>query len=353
MTAVRCVATVVAGLLALAVLAAPAAADYEVEIRKYVLGDVTLPDRSPFGRLPVRLQGAIAAPATGGPHPVVVVVHGRHVTGCPMTDHESEGWPCPGEEQRNDLGLRHVLRALAQRGMVAISPDVNGAYTEGWGEPDDTRRWPRIVNRTLEALAADVREGGTRFRMELRGRARLSRVGLLGHSQSGFNAARLASRRAREDDPDRIARGRGPISSLFLLAHVPGARLPDVPTAVVVGTCDLDTGLAGRRYLGAARRRVRRHPLFEITLGAANHTFYNRTLARRGQDDAAGARGPCRKARRLRARAQQRWLDHAAADFFAVTLRHARRPGWLGKAGPTPRRMYGEAVRLRRLAPRR
>jgi hypothetical protein len=343
-------ATAVA-LLVLAVLTVPARANGDVEIRNYVLGDVTIPDRSPFGPLPVRLQGAIAAPATEGRHPLVVVVHGRHGTGCPLIDHETEGWPCPGMEQRNDLGLRHALRALAERGMVAMSPDVNAAYTEGWGEPDDTRRWPRIVNRHLAALATEVREGGTRFGIELRRRVRLRRLGFLGHSQSGFNTVRLARRRAGEDDPARISRGLAPLSSIFLLAPTPGARLPDLPTAVVVGTCDFDTGLIGRRYLNRARSAARRRPVFEVTLPRANHNFYNRTLSRLDQDDAAGARGRCRRARRLRARAQRRWLARAAADFFAVTLRRAGRPAWLRTAGRTPRRMYGRAVRLRRLAP--
>jgi len=347
----RRIAAVAAALLALGVPTAPAGANGDIEVRNYVLGDVTLPDRSPFGPLPVRLQGAIAAPAAGVRHPLVVVAHGRHLTGCPMIDHETEGWPCPGMEQRNDLGLRHVLRALARRGMVAVSPDLNGAYTEGWGEPDDTRRWPRIVNRTLEALATDVREGGTRFGIELRGRARLRRIAFLGHSKSGFNAARLAARRAGEDDPDRIARGLGPLSSMFLLAPVDGARLTDVPTAVVVGTCDFDTGRVGRRYLDEARGDMRRRPLFEVTLPRANHTFYNSTLSRLGQDDARGAQGRCREARRLRARVQQRWLARAAGDFFAVTLRRARAPRWLRTRGRAPRRLYGRAVRLRRLVP--
>jgi hypothetical protein len=334
---------------ALAGLAAPAAA---VEVRNYVLGDRMIPDGSPFGPLPVRMQGAIAAPAAPGRHPLVVVVHGRHGTGCPLVDGEFAGWPCPGMEQRNDLGLRYVLRTLAKRGIVGLAPDVNGAYTEGWGEPDDRHRWPRIVNRTIVALAKDVREGGTRFGIELGGRVRLRQIGFLGHSLSAFNTARRAVRRAREDDPLRIARGLGPLSAQFLLAPVPGARLVDVPTAVVVGTCDLDTGTTGRRYLDRARRRgTRRRPIFELTLRRANHNFYNRTLARLGDDDAAGATGRCRKARRLRARAQQRWLARAAGDFFAVTLRHARRPGWLRRSGPAPRRVYGRSVLLRRLVP--
>jgi len=87
------------------------------------------------------------------------------------------------------------------------------------GEPDDPHRWPRIVNRTIVALARDVRHGGTLFGIELGGRVRLRRIGFLGHSLSGFNSARRAVRRAREDDPLRIARGLGALSALFLLAR--------------------------------------------------------------------------------------------------------------------------------------
>jgi hypothetical protein len=337
-----------AWLLVAVLLACAVPASAQVEARDYVLGDVLVPDRSPFGPLPVRMQGAIAVPPGEGRHPLVVVVHGRHLTGCPMTDHETEGWPCPDGEQRNDLGLRHVLRALAERGMVAISPDVNGAYTEGWGEPDDVRRWPRIVNGTLEALATDAREGGTRFGLELRDRVELRRIGFLGHSRSGFNAARLALRREGDDDPDRVDRGLGPVSALFLLAPSDVARLPDVPAAVVMGTCDFDTGTQGRRYLDRARRGERRAPFVEVTLRRANHTFYNRTLSRLRQDDASGVRGRCRNERRLRARVQQRWLASAAADFFAVTLRRARRPAWLRPHGPVARRIHGRAVETRR-----
>src|SRR5688500_8398018 len=108
----RVLALLLAALPGAAAVAAPVHAAAP-QVRDYVLGDARLPDRSPFGPLPVRLQGAIALPAGGGAHPLVVVVHGRHTTGCPLRDHEIERWPCRGREQRNDLGFRRVLAALA------------------------------------------------------------------------------------------------------------------------------------------------------------------------------------------------------------------------------------------------
>jgi hypothetical protein len=82
-------------------------------------------------------------------------------------------------------------------------------------------------------------------------------------------------------------------------------------------------------------------------LEGANHNYFNRKLAHLGADDAPNTRR-CRRPRRLTARAQQRWLDLAAADFFAATLRGARRPTWLRLGAPAPRRVYGRGVLVRR-----
>ena len=143
--------------IALCALGAPAtAAAAPAQVRDYNLGRVELADPSPFGSLPIRLWGALGVPTGPGPHPLVVVGHGRHGTGCPSGEADSETWPCFSREQRNDLGLRHVVAALARRGIAAIAPDLNGAYTGGWGEPNDRRRWPRIVNRTLAAVAREA-----------------------------------------------------------------------------------------------------------------------------------------------------------------------------------------------------
>jgi hypothetical protein len=214
---------------------------------------------------------------------------------------------------------------------VALAPSLGAAFTAGWGEPNDADRWPRIVNRVL-------------------GRVDLTRIGMLGHSLSGHHVVRGARRRLDNDSPREIARGRGPVGALFLLAPVAqGAQLPDLPTAIVLASCDGDTGPMGRAYLEQARRDPsRRRGVFLARLEGANHNFFNRTLVRLGADDAPTERPRCRPSRRLRADAQQRWLDRAAGDFFAATLRGARRPGWLRLGAPPPSRVYGRRVLVRR-----
>jgi hypothetical protein len=83
-------------------------------------------------------------------------------------------------------------------------------------------------------------------------------------------------------------------------------------------------------------------------LGGANHNYFNRKLAQLGADDAPTGRPACRRPQRLTARAQQRWLDRAAADFFAATIRGAPRPAWLRVGAPRPNRVYGRRVLVRR-----
>ena len=335
------------GLAALLLLAAvpPAASAVPAQVRDYDLGRVVLPDPSPIGPLPVRLWGAIGAPTTPGPHPLVVVLHGRHGDNCPAGMLDGETWPCFRRERRNDLGLRHVVRALAERGMIALAPDLNAAFTGGWGEPNDRRRWPLLVNRVLAEVARETRVGGGRFGIDLLGRVDLGRLGLLGHSLSGHRAVQAAQRRERNDSPATIARGRGPVRALFLLAPVfARAPLPDRPTAIVLGSCDGDTGTMGRGYFERARRASgRRSRVFLARLQGANHNYYNRTLARLGLQDSE-----CPRKRRLAAGPQQRWLARAAADFFAATLRRAPRPAWLRPRGPLPSRVYGLRVLTRR-----
>ncbi len=121
------IASLAAGMVLLVLGATPARA----VVRTYDLGDTALPDSSTKGPLPVRLWGVIGVPDTRGRHPIVIVAHGRHGDNCPHTQSYVFTWPCFGREQRNDLGMRHILRALTKRGIAAIAPDLNGAYTIG------------------------------------------------------------------------------------------------------------------------------------------------------------------------------------------------------------------------------
>jgi hypothetical protein len=325
-----------------ALLAAPSTAHAvpnSAQVRDYDLGVVELPDAGPKGPLPVRLWGAIGVPEGPGPFPLVVIAHGRHGDDCPFLPgpRPTVAWPCWEDELRSDLGLRHLVAALAERGVAGIAPHLNGDFTIGWNDRSGERHerlWPAVVDRTLAALGGAVATGTPAFGLPLAGRVTVASPGILAHSLSGADAVRYG----------RSHR----ISSLLLLApafdHAPA--LPEVPTAIVAARCDYDVPGQARRYFDRAERSGRREPLFFVRLEGASHNYFNSTLSRLGRDDGAylyGSKG-CRRRQRLGAGRQQGWIDRFAASFFAAELRGAAAPAWMRPGGRTPDRIYGLRV---------
>jgi dienelactone hydrolase len=286
--------------------------------------------------MPIRLWGTIAAPATAGPHPVVIVAHGAHGDHCPG---EPGAWPCFAREQRNDLGLRYLVRALAQAGFVAFAPDLNAAYTEGFGayRNQERVRFAQVLDTMLVELGKANRSPSSRFGIPLRGKIRLGRLGLLGHSRGGMSAVDWAT-------------GKRAVASLLAVApfHDASTRIGDVPATVVVGTCDGAAGLSGARYFTALRGTARRSPAYLLTLVRATHNNYNRTLVRLRLDDPAYPRR-CPPARRLTAPQQQSWLTRVARDHFRVSLLGASVVSWMRT--PSPTQLYGRTVTVQRLVP--
>jgi hypothetical protein len=120
-----------------------------------------------------------------------------------------------------------------------------------------------------------------------------------------------------------------------------------VPTTVLPGTCDRDTGLSGAGYVAAAAKRKRTTPVVQVTLARANHNFYNQTLVAAKLDDAAGGKGPCADGSRLPAPQQQAFLRRVAVDHFVSALLGKAAPAWA--TTPGTRSIYGQRVTVRRV----
>jgi dienelactone hydrolase len=311
--------------------AAIVAKDYDLGVRLFRQPGLS----GKFARMPIRLWGTIAAPADPGPHPVIVVAHGSHPDNCPG---EYGTWPCFAREQRNDLGLRYLVRALARSGFVAFAPDVNAAHTGGWGEVanGERLRFGQIVDATLAEIARAGRGASARLGIPLEGKPDLTRLGLLGHSRGGLNVLDWG-------------RAKRTVRSVFLLApfHDPKQRIADVPATVLLGLCDGDTGLAGAKYVTAARGTARTTPVYQLTLAGANHNYYNQTLARLRADDAPAGRASCSPAKRLAASAQQAFLARVAVDHFTVAMLDAPAVAWM--TGPVGGQLYGRKVAVKRV----
>ena len=301
-------------------------ADYDLGARLFVEPGGT----GRFARIPIRLWGAVAVPAGSGPAPVVVVGHGSHGDGCPG---EFGDWPCFGVEQRNDLGLRYLVRQLARVGFVAVAPDVNASFTGGFGETQDHeyRRYAEVVDATLTALRTASTGGPNRFSVPLQGRVDPARVGLVGHARGGKNLLRW------------VAANRAAVGAIVLVAPLfdPSVTVPDVPTALLLGTCDEDTGRTGAGYLvaGATQRRP------DAALLEPHDARREPQLLQ------PRARAPAQR-RRRRGEGALRPVAQAEGDRSAGLPRphrlespHARAPGGAGGALAAPRRDVREPLR--------
>ena len=186
---------------------------------EYDLGEATIvqerfPTDSRFRNMPVRLNGIIAAPEAGGPHPVVVIFHGNHL-GCPEDEMGVDRWPCAADvEQPNYRGFEYLVRELAGKGYVALSVNINAENTFGFGEPIAGERLGQLVDLHLQALATAAAGGQNDFGIELAGRADLNRLALFGHSRGGEAALTLANA------PEMLtaSRGYGPVAGILLIA---------------------------------------------------------------------------------------------------------------------------------------
>jgi hypothetical protein len=258
---------------------------------EYNLGETTIaqsmfPSDNPFHNMPVRLNGVIAAP-TGddGPYPVVIILHGNH-PGCPVPEGDMvDRWPCdPEVERRNYAGFDYLVQYLAAEGYVALSININAEYTFGFGEPIPLERLGQLIDLHLGALATAVEGGTNKFGVQLEGRADLSRLAFIGHSQGAEGAFRLIQQAGLELPDAFMNMGYGPAYGLLMLAPAAnwaGAEGARLPLAVILPACDMDVfNQDGQLYYEITR--LDPHQIAwasSIWLERANHNYFNQSLS--------------------------------------------------------------------------
>ncbi|HEU4322127.1 MAG TPA: hypothetical protein VFS21_03170 [Roseiflexaceae bacterium] len=363
-TAAPAASTATAALLPTAAPQTPAASD-QIAIALYDLGPSTIEqtqEQSERRNMPYRIQGLIAAPAAPGPHPLIVVTHGAH-PGCPVSgDPPIDTWPCPpDQEQRNDLGWRYLLEALAREGYVAVSLNMNAVNTVAWGGLGSAyERYASVLDTHLSRLIAANRGGEQGFGLDLTGQIDFSRTALVGHGQGGGHAILYAAKR---NEPAYADAG-GPLVAALLVAPAPQHNVPDLPSSpnttatpdlpigIVMGLCDGDVpDLAGFAYYEQARAQPQRSQTVQVVVPhGANHTFFNAVLGA-GSLEPEGAPGCGRAAGRLSPAQQQAFLAAYAQDFFATVFsKAAPSEAWQPGSAP-PQQLYGVPVLTALLTP--
>jgi dienelactone hydrolase len=325
---------------------------------EYDLGDATIiqerfPEDSRFRNMPVRLNGVIAAPETGGPYPVVLILHGTH-PGCPEDAGGVDRWPCdPALEQANYRGFSYLVRDLAAQGYVALAININADNTFGFGEPTPGERLGQIVDLHLNALALAAAGGANDFGVDLADRADVNNLALFGHSRGGEAAVALA--REWADAPADAKRAYGPAAGLLLIAPAvvfvdPAEGVP-TPMALINAACDGDvTDQNGRIFFEAARLAPEQKTwAAAVWLERANHNQFNTMLPR----DPFGTPGRPDCDPLLAADAQRAFLTAYAGDFLTTIfspdpaqVRAAMERMGSDVAAPAVDELYGKAAQV-------
>ena len=330
---------------------------------EYNLGETTITqslfaEDSRFRNMPVRLNGIIAVPNdAGAPHPVVVILHGNH-PGCPVPEGDMvDRWPCDPEVERpNYRGFDYFVRQLAARGYVALSININAENTFGFGEPLPIERLGQLVDLHLKAMAAATQGGANQFGVELQGRADLSRLAFIGHSQGGEGAYWLTHNSALDQPESYQINGYGPVYGILMIAPAAnwgGASGARLPLAVLLPACDHDViNQEGQLFYEITRLDPQQSTwAASVWLERANHNYFNESLA----DEALArpVRPDCQPL--LQPETQRNFLSEYAIDFFAAIF--DRDPGALARLGmnfqaPAPDALYGLPARVAALASR-
>ncbi|HWV57074.1 MAG TPA: hypothetical protein VNZ57_06335 [Longimicrobiales bacterium] len=260
-------------------------------------------------RLPI--NGRVWYPETGGPHPLVIIMHGSHFAGA-----------------RSDHGYDYLAYHLASRGMVVASIDSNYLNNDPFFIHDErefpARAW--LILRHIDQFRTWSRTAGH----PLAGRVDMTRVAIIGHSRAG-EAAAFAASLARADtvytpglppiaiDFDiRAVIGIAPTDGLANLAGNP-IQLVDVDYLVIQGAHDL--GIPA--YWGIATyHRVQfsgegNHLKVALYSHRANHNRFNTVW---DDDDAGILSWLLDRGMILSAREQQQLAKTVVGAFLARSL---------------------------------
>lgn len=283
MKRVVCGVVAYAALVPAAVAAEPdATGDFAVQRDEYGLGDAAF--FPPSLGAPVELRGVIHSPVDldAGPFPLVIALHGRHVTcydpgipngGDPFANVSVE-WPCLGNHEPipSYLGYEYWAANLASHGYVVVSIGANGINAADDAVDDrGARARAELIAAQLELWTAfnTTAEYGTEFN----GSVDLENVGLIGHSRGGEGVAAFVALDAEQNLPYTIG-------AALLLAPTDYNRIlvAGIPLAVILPYCDGDVfDLQGAHYYDDSRYAAAGDPApkYIFEMAGSNHNFYN------------------------------------------------------------------------------
>jgi hypothetical protein len=249
---------------------------YAVATADYGFGDAAFtPSGFPAA---VEVRARVYYPrALNGTFPLVVFVHGRHVTCFEPTSREPFfEWPCgPGRVPvASYRGYAEAASLLASRGYIVASISANSInYNDDAAADLGANARAQLVLHHLDRWRQWATTGATPFGTRFKGHVDLANIGLMGHSRGGEGVVAAAVLNQQLGSPYSI---RGVIA----LAPTDFSRLVlnRVPLEVVLPYCDGDVSdLQGIHFYDDARYTdaTDTTPKHAVLVYGADHNYFN------------------------------------------------------------------------------
>ena len=235
---------------------------------------------------PSQVQGLLGVPEGTGPFPLAIVMHGSHP---PCVDDfipeafseqivtETVEYLCGTdfpEYIRHDIGLGHIVAALNDVGVAAISIDVDSAYVWWGGEPNELSTIEGVISAHLDVLTRLNDGDATGLEIaSVAGRLDLDSISVVGHSRSGGHIASMM-----DGSRDLIF---NPVAAVMIEPAVgaPVTDYLDIPLLHIRGECDEDVGPdAARQFLLDTVPADRSSRVTDMFIPAAGHRSLNTGL---------------------------------------------------------------------------
>ncbi|GMQ57842.1 hypothetical protein AN1V17_22370 [Vallitalea sediminicola] len=238
--------------------------DKEIDLIEYNLGAGEIKQSSGV-TMPYDMVGAIAVPKEGGNHPIVFILHGSHK----IKDYNKD---------RYDLGFEYLLEALAKKGFLAVTLNINAQHVLEYGEPIQHERLVHIFNDHLIKLESAIKGESDDFGIDLKGKGDLTKIAMIGHSRGGGSLDSIVN--------DQIDRGN---NDVFALLRVAPANIivieddnKDIPTGIILPQYDGDVdSLDGQSTFDILKEDKSRESFASLVfLKGAGHNFFNDNVSK-------------------------------------------------------------------------
>jgi dienelactone hydrolase len=225
----------------------------------------------------VELKASVHYPTglPGGPFPVVVFMHGRHVT-CYRNTTAALRWPCRSTESviPSYQGYDYISQQLASNGYIVVSVSANGINAFDNNVTDlGMQARAELIQRHLNQWNTFNTAGAAPFGTKFVGKVDLTRVGTMGHSRGGEGVVKHYVHNTSLGSPYGV-------KAVFPLAPVDFNRpvVNNSALAVLLPYCDGDVSdNQGVHFYDDARYNVAGDtaPKHTLQVMGANHNFYN------------------------------------------------------------------------------